>query len=85
MPISPAQAKKKREDDKQFEYVLACDQIDKGLVEDDRPEHWVAASLIPEGCHERFVRDYEVAGWNVRRVSDQRDGDAYVLSPRGRR
>jgi hypothetical protein len=86
MPISPAEAKKKRRQNNVLEYQLVCAEVDKSLIEGLSPagEHWVACKLIPMSMRDQFIEDYQDAGWNVR-VERDRDGDAFVLSPKSQR
>lgn len=80
MPISPAEARKKRTKASSGTFLKACKKIDAALAEKEgkifiNSEEWSATVI------EQIVQAYSAAGWNVITGAD-RDSAYITFEPR---
>jgi len=79
MVITPEKAKEMTADERNKIRVLEK-SIDAALREGRLT---FDSSLFSQRVRNEIVKMYENAGWSVRHVSDQRDGDYFQFSERG--
>lgn len=82
MPISPRECQEIRIKQTKPAFEYHCGRIDEMLAESSKYEYWFDIRGIDSGVLGDIERAYESVGWDVRRVADQRDGDALVFKER---
>jgi hypothetical protein len=78
MATTPEQAKAFRKRASATDIRTLTDRVEAAIRENGL-EHWVSISGFKRGVVETVRDEYIAAGWDVRIVHDQRDGDALVL------
>lgn len=77
MAISPTEAKYKLDSMFDSDYKRITKEIDDMLCSGERS---YSVSLAPRQLHAKIIEEYTAAGWHVRIVPDQRDGDYFSFS-----
>lgn len=82
MPLSPSECRTRRRKNLRPAFEMHCDRIDEMVLGSSGPEHWFDIRGIEPDVVAQIVSTYAALGWDVSRISDQRDGDALVFKER---